>query len=305
MKLKHLFIHVVSVWFVFPLMQAFAQEAPVTIEVLTTFEYPNSRATYPQKINDAGDITGYFYDELGAQRGFVRFADGRFSRPITEPNDNLDFTFASGVNNLRTLCGVYETQPDFVVHSFFLSGRTFTEFDVAGALNTWMSGINDAGNFCGYIDDASTGGSSGFVNIGGSTTFFSAAGAPITFVFGMNNLNQCVGCATFEGSTRAFIRDADGTLIFPIDVPGARGTVLNDINDRRWTVGKYWLSGSRFFHAVLFQTRTKFVTFDYPGAPETIFTGINGHGFICGYYSDGSGNTGVGILARVSRVPAD
>ena len=38
MKLKHLFIHVVSVWFVFPLMQAFTQEAPVTIEALTTFE---------------------------------------------------------------------------------------------------------------------------------------------------------------------------------------------------------------------------------------------------------------------------
>ena len=70
-------------------------------------------------------------------------------------------------------------------------------------------------------------------------------------------------------------------------------------------MGKYWLGGSRFFHAVLFQTRTKFVTFDYPGAPETIFTGINGHGLICGYYSNGSGNTGVGILARVSRVRAD
>ena len=305
MKLKHLFIYVILGWFVFPLMRAFAQEASVTIEVLTTFEYPNSRATYPQKINDAGDITGYFYDELGARRGFVRFANGHFSRPIAEPNDNLDFTFASGINNQRTLCGVYETQPDFVVHSFFLSDRTFSEFDVAGALNTWIFGINDAGNFCGYIDEGGTGGSSGFVNIGGSTTLFSVAGAPTTFVFGMNNLNQSVGCATLGGLTRAFIRDADGTLTFPIHVPGARGTVLNDINDRRWAVGKYWLSGSRFFHAVFFQMGSNFVTFDYPGARETIFTGINGHGLICGYYGDGSGNTGVGILARVSRVPAD
>jgi hypothetical protein len=304
MKLKHLFIRVALVWCVFSLMQAFAQEASVTIEVLTTFEYPNSRATYPQKINNAGDITGYFYDELGARRGFVRFADGRFSRPITEPNDNLDFTFASGLNNSHTLCGVYETQPDFVVHSFFLSGGTFTEFDVSGALNTWVFGINDAGNFCGYID-ASTGGSSGFVNIGGSTTVFSAADALITFVFGMNNLNQCVGCASLGDSTRGFIRDADGTLSLPINVPGAQGTVLNDINDRGWVVGKYCLSESTLFHAVFFQTRTKFVTFDYPGAPETIFTGINGHGLICGYYSDGSGNTGVGILARVSREPAN
>jgi hypothetical protein len=301
MNFKRLFTHLLSIWFVFPLLHAFAQEAPVTIEVLTTFEYPNSRATFPQKINDTGDITGYFYDEQGAQRGFVRFADGRFSRPIADPNDNLEFTFASGINNSRALCGVYETQPDFVVHSFFLSDSTFTEFDVAGALNTWVLGINDAGNFCGYIDDAGTGGSSGFLNIGGSTTFFSVEGAPITFVFGMNNLNQCVGAAALQGLTRAFIRDPDGTLNFPINVPGARGTVLSDINDHRWSVGKYWLNGSTRFHAVLFQTRTEFVTFDYPGAPDTVFTGINGHGLICGYYSNGSGNTGVGILARVSR----
>ncbi len=280
--------------------QAFAQEASVTIEVVAIFEYPNSQATYPQKINDAGDIAGYFYDELGARHGFVRFADGHFSEPITEPNDNLDYTIASGINNSGVLCGFYETQPDFGIHSFFLSDSTFTEFNVDGALNTWVFGMNDVGNFCGYID-ASTGGSSGFVNINGNTTFFSAAGAPITFVFGMNNLNQCVGSATMGNFPRAFFRDADGTLLYPINVPGAQGTVFTGVNDRKWIVGKYLRTGSRFFHALLFQKQARFATFDYPGADETIFTGINGSGLICGHYSNGSGNSGVGILARVSR----
>jgi hypothetical protein len=123
-------------------------------------------------------------------------------------------------------------------------------------------------------------------------------------VSGINNLNQCVGGATLVDSARGFIRDADGTLTFPIGVAGARQTALNDINDHRWTVGHYF-SGSRFAHAVFFQTPTKLVTFDYPGAAETVFTGINGHGLICGYYDDGSGNTGVGFLARVNRASGD
>lgn len=303
MKFKNLFIHIALVWFMFPLMHGFAQEGSVMIEVITTFEYPNSRTTYPQKINDAGEIAGLCYDELGHRRGFVRFADGSFSGLIREPNDNSGFTFATGANNLRTLCGVYETRPDFVVHSFFLSGSAFTEFDIAGAHNTWVFGINDAGNFCGYTE-ANGGPSSGFVNINGSTTSFNVAGAD-TLVWGMNNLNQCVGSADMEGSIRAFIRDADGALIFPINVPGARATQLNDINDNRWTVGQYWTIGSRFAHALFFQPRTTFVTFDYTGARETIFTGINRHGLICGYYDDGSGNAAVGILARVTRVPGD
>ena len=34
-------------------------------------------------------------------------------------------------------------------HGFFLSGGTFTEYDVPGALSTDVLGINDAGDFTG------------------------------------------------------------------------------------------------------------------------------------------------------------
>jgi hypothetical protein len=64
-------------------------------------------STLPQKINDAGDIAGYYIDSSGVTRGFVRSRTGAFSPPIVEPNDTGNRTEVRGINNLRTLCGSY------------------------------------------------------------------------------------------------------------------------------------------------------------------------------------------------------
>ena len=65
-------------------------------------------------------------------RGFVRFSDGSFSAPIVDPNDTVGFTEGRGINNSRTVCGDYATS-DGNIHGFFLSGGTFTEYDIPGA----------------------------------------------------------------------------------------------------------------------------------------------------------------------------
>src|SRR5439155_3061653 len=74
---------------------ALAQQAPdsVRIRVITTFDYPGAgNSTQPQKINNAGDIVGIYYDSSGVGRGFVRFANGNFSAPIAEPHDTGGLT---------------------------------------------------------------------------------------------------------------------------------------------------------------------------------------------------------------------
>src|SRR5713101_5879907 len=138
MKSKQIFISILAVLFVFPLMGTFAQQAANSgsIEVITTFDYPGTgNSTLPQKINERGDIVGVYLDSLGVSRGFVRFSDGSFSAPIVDPNDTVGFTQGRGINNSRTVVGDYAIS-DGNNHGFFLSGGTFTEYDIPDAPTT-------------------------------------------------------------------------------------------------------------------------------------------------------------------------
>src|SRR5467141_1392326 len=138
MKSKQIFSSILAVLFVFPLMGTFAQQTAKSgsIEIITTFDYPGTgNLTLPQKINERGDIVGEFIDSSGVTRGFIRFSNGTFSDPIVDPNDTVGFTEGRGINNPRTVVGDYVIS-DGTVHSFLLSGDTFTEYDVPGAVQT-------------------------------------------------------------------------------------------------------------------------------------------------------------------------
>src|SRR5438093_1299856 len=138
MKPKSIFISILAVLFVFPLLGTFAQQAANSgsIEVITTFDYPGTgNSSLPQKINESGDVVVEFFDSTGVTRGFVRFIDGSFSAPIVDPNDTVGFTEGRGINNSRTVAGDYPTS-DGNLPSFFLSGGTFTEYDVSSSVQT-------------------------------------------------------------------------------------------------------------------------------------------------------------------------
>jgi hypothetical protein len=307
MKPKQIFISILAVLFVFPLMGTFAQQAPNSdfIEVITTFDYPGTgNSTVPQKINERGDTVGSYLGSGFFSRGFVRFSDGSFSAPIVEPNDAIGFTDGRGINNSGTVCGNYITS-DGTEHGFFLSGNTYTEYDVPGAPNTDVLGINDAGDFAGDFSDGN-GIFHAFINVGGTLTSFSVPGANLTAAFELNNSKQLVvgyyrvGAVILHG----YYRDANGTLHFPIDPPGSVTAVLFGVNDRNWVVGRYAdsLDVSAVTHGLFFVPPDNFFTFDYPGSTLTSLNGINDQGLICGRYRDASGIFH-GFLARVTGIP--
>jgi hypothetical protein len=303
MKPKHIFISILAVLFVFPLIGTFAQQAPNSgsIEVITTFDYPGTgNSTIPQKINDRGDIVGSYLHSGFFSRGFVRFSDGSFSAPIVEPNDAFGFTDGRGINNSGTVCGNFFGS-DVNEHAYFLSGGTFTEYDVPGATNTDVLGINDAGDFAGDFDDGS-GIFQAFINVGGTITSFSVPGAILTTAFELNNSKQLV-VGQYQDSSRIFhgyFRDGNGALHFPIDPPGSTFTVLFGVNDRNWVVGRYDSSGVT--HGLFFVPPNNFFTFDYPGSTFTSLNGINAQGLFCGRYEDASG-VAHGFIARVRGTP--
>ena len=304
MKRKQILISILAVLFVFPLMGTFAQQAANSgsIEVITTFDYPGTgNLTEPQKINERGDIVGVFIDSSGVTRGFVRFSDGSFSAPIVDPNDTVGFTEGRGINNLRTVCGDYATS-DGNLHGFFLSGGTFTEYDIPGALTTAVLSINETGDFAGTFVPGS-GIQQAFVSVGGTVTLFSVPAAIATLAYEINNSKHLVVGYFIDSSgiLHGYYRDSDGTLHFPIDPTGSVGTILFGLNDKNWVVGRY-ADSSGVTHGLFFVPPNNFFTFDYPGSTFTSLNGINDQGFITGRYVDASG-IAHGIIARVTGTP--
>src|SRR5213076_3100296 len=181
MKPKQIFNSVLAVLFLFPLMGTFAQQAANSgsIEVITTFDYPGTgNSTLPQKINERGDVVGIFLDSNLVSRGFVRFSDGSFSDPIVDPNDTVGLTEGRGINNSRTVCGDYAAS-DGNLHGFFLSGGTFTGYDIPGAVFTAVLSINNPGDFTGtfIFPPVQTEIQQAFVSVGGTLTLFSVPAA--------------------------------------------------------------------------------------------------------------------------------
>jgi uncharacterized membrane protein len=304
MKPKHIYNSILAVLFVFPLMGTFAQQAPNSgsIEVITTFDYPGTgNSTLPQKINERGDIVGEFVDSNGVTSGFVRFRDGTFSAPIVDPNDTVGFTEGRGINNSRTVVGDYATS-DGNLHGFFLSGGTFTEYDVPGAVFTAVLSINNPGDFTGtFSNDNVT--QQAFVNIGGTLTLFSVPGASATLAYDINDSKRLVVgyYVDASGILHGYYRDANGALHFPVDPSGSTATILFGDNNRKWVVGRY-ADASGVTHGLFFVPPDNFFTFDYPGSTFTSLNGISSQGNICGRYVDGSG-IAHGIIARVRGTP--
>jgi uncharacterized membrane protein len=304
MKSKQIIISILAVLFVFPLMGTFAQQAVPSgsIEVITTFDYPGAgNNTLPQKINERGDIVGVFIDSNLVSRGFVRFSDGSFSAPIVDPNDTVGFTEGRGINNSGTVAGDYVIS-DGTVHSFFLSGGIFTEYDVPGAVQTNLLSINDSGDFTGGSDPGS-GIFEAFVGRGGTLTTWTVPGAILTLAYEINN-NKKLAVGYYidaAGILHGYYRDVNGALHFPIDPSGSTATVLFGLNNRNWVVGRYGDS-SGATHGLFFVPPNNFFTFDFPGSTFTSLNGISSQGNIVGRYVDASG-IAHGFLARVRGTP--
>jgi hypothetical protein len=304
MKPKQIIISILAVLFVFPLMGTFAQQAANSgsIEVITTFDYPGTgNQTLPQKINERGDVVGEFIDSSGVTRGFVRFRDGSFSAPIVDPNDTVGFTEGRGINNPRTVVGDYATS-DGNLHGFFLSGGTFTEYDVPGAVFTAVLSINNPADFTGtFSNDGVT--QQAFINVGGTLTSFSVPGALATLAYDINDSKRLVVgyYVDASGILHGYYRDANGALHFPIDPPGSTTTILFGDNNRNWVVGRY-TDSSGVTHGLFFVPPNNFFTFDFPGSTFTSLNGISSQGNITGRYTDASG-IAHGFLARVRGTP--
>lgn len=268
--------------------QMLAAAPNVTFEVVTSFDYPGALYTSPSGINEDGTVVGSFVNALYQTQSFVRFADGTFSDPIVYPGS--DSTYLSDLNNTGTMCGSYILGGRY--HGFFLSGSTFTNFDLPTA-NTLVRGVNDAGNFSGTTIDKA------FVSIDGTLSMFAIPNQGIMDAYGINSLNQVVGGAVHGNEIEySFRRNAQGKIVWPIRAPGFANTGMFGLDDKGRMVGFVTSVGGPT-QAIFLRPPAHFAVFSYPGATFTEFDDINSHGEICGdYYTPDGKQHGFIALVR-------
>jgi hypothetical protein len=189
-------------------MHGFVRDAAGKI---STFDAPHStNFTSPTAINDAGQITGWYFDtSAGMYQSFIRDTAGTFVT-FNAPGATMG-TFAYSINGLGEVTGYWQTsngQPQGFVRD---AGGNITVFNVSNAVSTTPYGINDSGTITGV--SSTTQSNSSFVRAGsGSIAVFQLPGAgpgPLagTSSYGINAQGYTVGSFVLpDGRVRAFLR---------------------------------------------------------------------------------------------------
>ncbi len=259
--------------------------------------------TFPQSINPAGAITGFYCDATGCH-GFLRAPDGSFST-FDAPDDGCG-TFPSGISPAGAITGSYY-DANCVGHGFVrASDGTFTAFDAPDDVNgIFPLGINPQGTVSGCYVGADLPRGHGFVrDKDGALTTFDVPNSPgltpfcSTQSLGINPAGAITGTYfqpiqgnPFGGNYRGFLRAPDGTFTtfdaatYP---PCCIWTFALAINPAGAIAG-YLNDGHNLTHGFLRASDGSVRTLDAPGSQGTIADGINPVGVITGYYTDASG----------------
>jgi hypothetical protein len=185
---------------------------------IISFDPPGSpipSQTYPQAINPAGVITGYYYDAGGIPHGFLRARDGTF--PSFDPNGSLAALGATqgskafGINSALVITGYWYDASGFI-HCFMrASTGTFTNIDPPNSLGSndfYPIVINPMGAITGNYFDGNTGSTRGFVraSVGGPNAF-TAFDAPGSHPQAINPAGAITGnYSDASGNTHGFLR---------------------------------------------------------------------------------------------------
>jgi probable HAF family extracellular repeat protein len=128
-----------------------------------------------------------------------------------------------------------------------------------------------------------------------TVTLIDAPGAAETDILGINNTGQLVGHFFDQAGRVHGVIDTGGDFTI-IDVPGSTGSTVNGINDAGQMVGVFATTtcdpqpptscpGAQSF----FLDTGVFTTINFPGATDTVASGINNAGKIVGQFTDQSG----------------
>jgi len=272
----------------------------------TTIDAPEAgtasvQGTYALRINDAGEVAGFFIDTNGAAHGFIRNSAGlvtTIDAPGAGTTQDLG-TVVEGLNASGETAGYFIDSQD-LEHSFVRDASgTIATFDPAGT--SGAQSIGDDGTVAGGYVDAN--GAHGYLRApdGTFTTFDPTGDASQVTIVVPNQINSNGSVAgTYtdtNGVYHGFLRDSSGNITI-LDAPGAgtaasEGTEIADINSGGVMVGGINIGvvdGVDTTHSLMLTATGTYTTFD-PLAADGVSSfaeGINDSGAITGTYRDPS-----------------
>jgi hypothetical protein len=289
----------------------------------TTFEAPGAdtnagdfNGTTPNAINDAGAITGVYFDVSSVGHGFLRSPEGAFA--TFDAPGNSQYTNGIALNLEGAVVGYYLNQ-NGVFHAFLRHpDGTIQTWKGPDAASTGAFDINIFGTAVGHYRDNNTSVVHGFMRSPqGKITTFEAPGAGTGPFQGTGSPGSSVAINVF-GAIAGYYTDANNVVhgylrnptgAFTTFLPtgaGPQGTgCFSDcplgLNDWDAVTG-YYYDVNNVAHGFLRTPEGAFITIDAPGADTTAgsFNGtfavsINDLGVVTGYYIDAN-NVSHGFL---------
>jgi hypothetical protein len=288
----------------------------------TTFDAPGAdttagdfNGTLPNAINDAGAITGVYYDVNSVGHGFVRSPEGAFA--------TFDAPGANGLSNPIALnlegavVGYYFNQNDTFAAFLRRPDGTFVTWGGPDASSSGAFNINIFGTVAGHYQDNSSVIHGFLRSPQGKLTTFEAPGAGTGSGQGTGSPGTSVGLNAL-GTTAGYYVDANyvvhGYLRSPagefttFDAPGEGPAGVGcysdcsvGLNDWGAVTGSF-LDANNVIHGFVRGPGGTFTIFDAPGADTTsgsysgtLAVSINDEGVIAGYYVDAN-NVSHGFL---------
>ena len=254
------------------------------------FNAPGASETVPTAINNAGTVTGYYYDSAG-QHSFVRTADGNIIT-FDPPGTGLG-SYATGINQAGVITGEFENANGTDTHGFVRApDGTFTMIDVPGGTGlTNPTSINPRGIVAGSYAVNIT--FHGFVrSSNGIFTTFDPPGSIYTEADAINPSGTITGFYLWPISQNVqgesgFVRSPDGKLV-TFDPPLV-GSLVNypipSINAQGVVAGSYCEPACNAVHGFLRAPNGTLTVIDAPGNNYgTQVAGINSAGTTTGWY---------------------
>jgi hypothetical protein len=262
--------------------------SPNAAYTFVTVDVSGAPATNAYGINDAGLISGYFFDASSNFHGFVQ-RDGVVK--VHDYPQALD-TALGDPNSAGIVIGNFG---DVAQHAVLLDAETgaWTLLpDIPNLPVNLGDGINNrgigtgvacAGNFVAALFLTCV----SWTWNGSAYSFFQHPDASLanggTSAQGINDRNQVAGSFTDANAVNhGFVKDGDDYRT--IDVTEATNTFAFDVNDRGETVG-YYIDASGVYHGFVEQHHS-ITTVDFPGATLTLIFGNDARGDLAGAWYD-------------------
>lgn len=253
-----------------------------------SFQVPDSMATYPQSINALMVVTGYYINNSGATRGFVRSDDGAISTfdvPGGVSTQPAAINTAGDVTGFFTVpSSVFSFLPDVPQGFVRTADGTITTFGNGlspyNLSSFWAQpvAINAAGEIIGNFPATSLTSWVFVRSASGAVQTFSLSqgGSYPTVATGLNAAGAVVGYSNLgsQGLAQGFLWPGSGSVPYsgsnstiPIMVAGSKATYPTSINGDGAIAGCYVTSDAYFDSSFLRDPDGTITTFRVPGNP--------------------------------------